>query len=57
MFCYGFPTAKAMNHVRQRVREEIGRDVRRPLSEMIKYLRLSAARRNRVNPLAGLSEP
>jgi len=57
VFCYGFPTAKAMNHVRQRVREEIGRDVRRPLSEMIKYLRLSAARRNRVNPLAGLSEP
>lgn len=39
MFCYGFPTSKAMNHVRQRVREELGRDMRRPLSEVIKYLK------------------
>jgi group II intron reverse transcriptase/maturase len=38
VFCYGFPTAKAMNHVRQRVREELGCDVQRPLSEVIKYL-------------------
>jgi RNA-directed DNA polymerase len=38
VFCYGFPTAKAMKHVRQRVREEIGGDVRRPLSEVINYL-------------------
>jgi RNA-directed DNA polymerase len=38
VFCYGFPTAKAMSHVRQRVREELGNEVRRPLSEVIKYL-------------------
>ena len=38
VFCYGFPTAKAMKHVRQRVREELGRDMRRPLSDVIKYL-------------------
>jgi len=38
VFCYGFPTAKAMSHVRQRVREELGSDVRRPLREVIKYL-------------------
>jgi hypothetical protein len=27
-----------MSHVRQRVRQELGSDVRRPLSEVIKYL-------------------
>lgn len=34
-FCYGFPTPKAMNHVRRRVREEIGRDYLKSLEETI----------------------
>jgi group II intron reverse transcriptase/maturase len=37
-FCYGFPTPKAMNRVRANVRETLGRDYRKPLDEMIKYL-------------------
>jgi len=37
-FCYAFPTAKAMNHVRQKIREAIGRDVRPPLTEVIEAL-------------------
>ena len=39
-FCYCFPTHKAMNHVRQRVREQIGRDYQKPLSVKIQYLTL-----------------
>lgn len=37
-FCYCFPTRKAMNHVRQRVREEVGRDYLKSLSDTIGYL-------------------
>jgi len=37
-FCYAFPTAKAMNHVRQKIREAIGRDVRQPLTQVIEAL-------------------
>jgi RNA-directed DNA polymerase len=37
-FCYGFPTAKAMIHVRQRVRETIGRDYISSLPGVIKRL-------------------
>ena len=37
-FCYGFPTPRAMNHVRQRAREEIGRDYRKSLREVIQHL-------------------
>ena len=56
VFCYGFPTAKAMKHVRQRVREELGRDVRRPLcpcrrgSPRQATVRSSAFRLRRVHP-------
>jgi hypothetical protein len=38
VFCYTFPTAKAMNHVRRRVREELGNDVQKPLAQVIQYL-------------------
>lgn len=37
-FCYAFPTAKAMNHVRQEIREGIGRDYRQPLPQVIAAL-------------------
>ena len=37
-FCYGFPAAKGMTHVRQRVRETIGQDYVSSLSEMIRRL-------------------
>jgi group II intron reverse transcriptase/maturase len=37
-YCYCFPTSKAMRHVRQRVREEIGREYRKPLTDTIRYL-------------------
>src|SRR5207245_7419258 len=33
-FCYAFPTAKAMNHVRQKIRAAIGRDGRPPLAQV-----------------------
>ncbi len=36
VFCYRFPATKAMSHVRQRVREELSSDGRRPLTEVIK---------------------
>ncbi len=37
-FCYCFPTPKAMNHVRQKIREEIGRDYLKSLTETVRYL-------------------
>lgn len=33
-FCYGFPTHKAMNHIRQRVRETIGHDYAASLPDL-----------------------
>ncbi len=40
VFCYGFPTAKAMTHLRQKVREEIGRDFQQPLQQVIDRINL-----------------
>jgi RNA-directed DNA polymerase len=37
-FCYGFPSPKSMNRIRQRIREELGRDYYRSLREKIAYL-------------------
>jgi len=37
-FCYCFPTARAMNHVRQKVREQVGRNYLRSLTETIHSL-------------------
>lgn len=37
-FCYGFPSPKSMNKIRQKVREEVGRDYHRSVQEKIQYL-------------------
>lgn len=37
-FCYCFPTHRAMNHVRQRVRDQVGRDYHKSLSDVLRYL-------------------
>jgi len=37
-FCYGFPSPKSMNRIRQKIREEVGRDYYRSLRETIEYL-------------------
>jgi RNA-directed DNA polymerase len=37
-FCYGFPSPKSMNKIRQKVREEVGRDYHRSIQEKIQYL-------------------
>jgi len=37
-FCYGFPSPKSMNKIRQKIREEVGRDYHRSLDEKIQYL-------------------
>jgi RNA-directed DNA polymerase len=37
-FCYGFPSPKSMNRLRQKIREEVGRDYSRSLQEKIAYL-------------------
>jgi len=37
-FCYGFPSPKSMNRIRQKIREEVGRDYYRSLKEKIEYL-------------------
>jgi len=37
-FCYCFPTHKAMNHVREKVREQVGRDYQKSLEHKIRYL-------------------
>jgi len=37
-FCYGFPSPRAMTHIRQKVREAVGRDYRRSLEEQISLL-------------------
>src|SRR5207244_8340142 len=41
--CYAFPTAKAMNHVRQKIREAIGRDVRPPLTQVKRVAEIGRA--------------
>lgn len=38
MFCYGFPSPKAMKRVRQHVRTAMGRDHTKSLDEIISYL-------------------
>lgn len=46
-FCYGVPTAKAMTHLRRKVREAIGRDFQQPLARVL----------DRINPVVrGWSE-
>src|SRR3954447_8648911 len=37
-FCYGFPSPRAMKHMRQKVRETVGRDYRRSLEEQLTLL-------------------
>jgi RNA-directed DNA polymerase len=34
-FCYGFPSPKSMNKIRQKIREEVGRDYHRSMQEKI----------------------
>jgi RNA-directed DNA polymerase len=40
-FCYGFPSAKSMNRIRQKIRQEVGRDYEKSLEHKIE----------RVNPI------
>jgi hypothetical protein len=37
-FCYGFPSPKSMNQIREKIRQEVGRDTHVTLEEKIKYL-------------------
>lgn len=37
-FCYGFPSPKSMNRIREKIREEVGRDYHVALAEKIEYL-------------------
>ncbi len=52
-FCYGFPSPKSMNRIRQKIRDEVGRDYQKSLEE--KICRLNPLLRGWVNYFSWLN--